>query len=235
MNSIIFWVIFTEDNDYFNRVLKLIRRADVLEEYYQCKTIEELHQINSLNDAICVVILDLAECSTILSEIKILAKGKVFINISSDTKFLLKAFEVGLFDYLVEPVARERINQTKERVYNLSMQSEFSKRQINTIAIKISRQIVNVRYDQILCIQAYGNYIKIITPTKMLLSLEKISAFELRILDQNFIRCHKSFIVNKNHILLIEESTILLTNDMILPIGKTYKRLFLHKFTPISL
>lgn len=234
MHSSIFWVIFTEDNAYFNRILNLIRKADVLEEYYQCNTIEELYQINSLNDAICVVILDLAECSTILSEIKILAKEKVFINISSDTQFLLKAFEVGLFDYLVEPVSRERINQTKERVYNLSMKSEFSKRQINKIGIKISRKIVHVRYDQILFIQAYGNYIKIITPNKMLLSLEKISAIELRILDQNFIRCHKSFIVNKNHILLIEESTILLTNDMILPIGKTYKRLFLHKFAPIS-
>ena len=79
-----------------------------------------------------------------------------------------------------------------------------------------------VHYEDILFVEAYGNYCKVYLTTEMIVSHEKISAFEDLLPADGFLRVHKSFIIATNKIKLIEGNRITIADHKI-PVGQTYK------------
>ena len=88
--------------------------------------------------------------------------------------------------------------------------------------IKGDKKYHQVHTEDILFIEAYGHYSKLYLKNEMILTNEKISAFEDLLSEDNFLRIHKSFIVNVDHIKLIEGNRISIYEHKI-PIGQTYK------------
>ena len=90
------------------------------------------------------------------------------------------------------------------------------------IFIKGDKKYHQLNLDDLLYIEAYGNYTKLFLTDEMIVSHEKISHFE-EILDGSFfLRVHKSFIVAIDKIKFIEGNRILI-NEYKIPIGQTYK------------
>ncbi|MFW2376079.1 MAG: LytR/AlgR family response regulator transcription factor, partial [Cellulophaga baltica] len=71
-------------------------------------------------------------------------------------------------------------------------------------------------------VEAYGNYIKIFTP-QMVLTPQTLSEFITK-LPHQFMRIHKSYVVNFEKIKMIEGNLIHLQHDVNLPIGKSFKK-----------
>ncbi|MEM1003514.1 MAG: LytTR family DNA-binding domain-containing protein, partial [Bacteroidota bacterium] len=87
---------------------------------------------------------------------------------------------------------------------------------------KSDKKIIKVVLDEIRYIEAYGNYIKIHTG-QMILTPITLTEF-LRKLPEEFLRIHKSYVINFSYLRLIEGNQVILADNVKLPIGKSYKK-----------
>ena len=71
-------------------------------------------------------------------------------------------------------------------------------------------------------VEAYGNYCKVVTESETITVREKISEFLEKLSKVDFLQVHKSFIIAKKHINIIEGNRIKI-NSYFVPVGKTYK------------
>lgn len=139
----------------------------------------------------------------------------------------LEGFELNVVDYLLKPISFERlvkaINKVDQTEQKTTVIKEISTLEsTNRFFIKGDKKYHQIASDDILYIEAYGNYTKLFFKDDMILSHEKISIFEDFLPESDFLRVHKSFIVAVNKIKLIEGNRIHIETYKI-PIGQTYK------------
>lgn len=143
-------------------------------------------------------------------------------------EFALEGYELNVSDYILKPFSFDRLVKAINKAI-----SEVPKNVHTTIApdssevpsrlfLKGDKKYHQIHLDDILYIEAYGNYSKVYLKDEMIVSHEKISHFEELLNAANFLRVHKSFIVAINKIKFIEGNRILI-NDHKIPIGQTYK------------
>lgn len=139
----------------------------------------------------------------------------------------IEGFELNVVDYLLKPFSFERLVKAVNKV----VQTEQKAPEIKGIStldgghrffIKGDKKYHQIASDEILYIEAYGNYTKIFFKNEMIVSHEKISSFEELLPQDSFLRVHKSFIVAVDKIKLIEGNRIQIGDNKI-PIGETYK------------
>jgi DNA-binding LytR/AlgR family response regulator len=95
------------------------------------------------------------------------------------------------------------------------------------IFVKSDKKIIKLNYKSISHVEAYGNYVKIYAE-KMILTPQTLTDFLLK-LPHNFVRIHKSFVVNIEELDCIDGNQVVLKNNTKLPIGKSYKKEILEK------
>lgn len=142
-------------------------------------------------------------------------------------EYAIEGFELSVTDYLLKPFSLERFLQAVMKVQKEQPKQEASfipiqEESTQHIFVKSDKKIIRIAYDSIDHIEAYGNYIKLYTD-KMILTPNTLSNF-LDKLPENFIRIHKSFVINFDKLKSIEGNMIMLTNGAELPIGKSYKK-----------
>lgn len=143
-------------------------------------------------------------------------------------EFALEGYELNVSDYILKPFSFDRLVKAINKAI-----SEVPKN-VNTTIVQDSIEVPSrlflkgdkkyhqIHLNDILYIEAYGNYSKVYLKDEMIVSHEKISHFEELLNAANFLRVHKSFIVAINKIKFIEGNRILI-NDHKIPIGQTYK------------
>ena len=140
-------------------------------------------------------------------------------------EFALEGYELDIVDYLLKPYSFERFLRAVNKIQLPN--NDTSKISTNTyqdehLFIKSDKKLHQVFLNDILYIEAYGNYCKIhMENNDLITTLHKISEFET-LLSSNFIRVHKSFIISRRKIKSIEGNIIHL-KDRQIPIGQTYK------------
>lgn len=90
------------------------------------------------------------------------------------------------------------------------------------ITVKSDKKIFKVSINDICYIQAYGDYIKVFLIDKMLLVHQTLKDFFEQLPQNIFIRIHKSYIINLNHIEFLEGNQISILATR-LPISQSYK------------
>ena len=91
------------------------------------------------------------------------------------------------------------------------------------IFIKTNSHIVKLFTDEILWIEALGNYVNINTESGKHTIHSTMKALIQKLSGNNFVRVHRSFIVNIEHVSAIQ-GNILVVKAKIVPIGKTYRK-----------
>ncbi|UYW02171.1 LytTR family DNA-binding domain-containing protein [Flavobacterium agricola] len=123
------------------------------------------------------------------------------IFITSKAEYAVKAFDYSATDYLQKPFSRERFNQAVKKALGLiSLSKENSDEENPFIFIKSNLKKLKLYISRIKWIEAYGDYVKIITDTENHLVLATMKSFEQELPNEKFIRVHKSFIVNVDKI-----------------------------------
>ncbi|UUC45391.1 LytR/AlgR family response regulator transcription factor [Flavobacterium cerinum] len=124
------------------------------------------------------------------------AKPQV-IFITSKTEYAVKAFDYAATDYLHKPITRERFNVAVKKAMNfVLLGKENSDEESPFIFIKSNLKKLKIYISRIKWIEAYGDYVKVITDEDNHLVLSTMKAFESELPNDKFIRVHKSFIVN---------------------------------------
>ena len=122
-------------------------------------------------------------------------------------KYALQAFEVHAIDYLLKPYTRERFKAAIQKLRNDAQQQQpniqpLAESLINTaqypekILIQLNQKLITISLSDVLWIDADGDYSKLITTKGNYLSNYGISLLENKLNPQNFIRVHRSSIIN---------------------------------------
>ncbi|MBB6500317.1 LytR/AlgR family response regulator transcription factor [Pedobacter cryoconitis] len=141
----------------------------------------------------------------------------------------IKGFELNALDYLLKPFSLARFLKAcnkAEELYSLRKKIT-SPAQPVYIFIKDGYEQIKVAIDEILYIEADGNYTRINLLNKPLLSTRMpVSEMQALLPSQKFIRTHRAFIVAKNAITKFDRNQIWI-GDQLIPIGPTYAQCLL--------
>ena len=111
-----------------------------------------------------------------------------------------------------------------EDLYQAFLKSkDYLLKKANTIFLKSGKINYHIIKNNILYIESYRNYIVIHTSISnytLRYTLKKIQ----KKLGNEFVQCHKSYLVNLKNIICIKENSIELRNKITLPIGNKYKQ-----------
>ncbi|MBV7268598.1 LytR/AlgR family response regulator transcription factor [Winogradskyella luteola] len=121
-------------------------------------------------------------------------------------QYALKAFEVHAVDYLLKPYTKERFkvavdrlkhntdeNKARPLTESLLMDApKFPER----ILVQSQNRLVTIAVEEVIRIEAYGDYSKLVTESKTYVSNYGISILEEKLNDAIFIRVHRSSIIN---------------------------------------
>jgi len=132
------------------------------------------------------------------------------------SEYAIQAFGLDVMDYLLKPISIERFlkscNKVKDYKEALSRQTHISEKTQNYFFVKCNNLIEKVLYDDLIYAEAMLNYIMLYTETKKLMVYLTIKALEEQLPSSQFIKVHKSFLVNMNKIKSLEGNLINLGN-----------------------
>lgn len=147
---------------------------------------------------------------------------------TSDTNFAIEAYEYEtIVDYLVKPVTHERFEKAIQKVkkslekttpvkVDTANNSNFS----DELYINIDRRLIKLNFNEILFIEAKGDYIDVKTDKKVYRVHNTLKNIKDKLADNIFLQIHRSFIINFNKIIDIEDNSVLIEKSVI-PISRS--------------
>lgn len=146
----------------------------------------------------------------------------VFITILREMVF--QSFEVQPFDYLVKPVREENFDKTMERIF-LAMQDRPEPEKEHLLVRKGCESNI-IPFHDIVCCE--------IIDRKMYLYLESGEVIEYydrienleKKLDRRFFRCHRSYLINLNHLKSYRNNTAYMADGKEIPVSRLRSRDF---------
>jgi DNA-binding LytR/AlgR family response regulator len=152
-------------------------------------------------------------------------KPKVILT-TAFSEFALDAFDLGVADYLMKPIGFERFVKAVNRVLGEVNATDIQAEKIpDFIFFKADKTFHKVMLDDIIYIEAYGNFIKVKTAKNLLIVADKISNIEQQLNIQQFMRVQKSYIIGVKHIQEVTGHTIHTLHGEV-PVGENYRLKF---------
>lgn len=142
----------------------------------------------------------------------------------------------------MKPITFDKFLKTSQKVEKLielekrkSIETTINQVVSDFMMVKTEQKgkLIKVKFNEILCIEGYGNYVKIwLNKEDKIMALLTFKALEEILLKEQFIRVNKSYIVALQFISGIEGNIVQL-GELTVPIGGTYKdnvtKLFIEK------
>lgn len=152
----------------------------------------------------------------------------VCVFISAYTNYAFESFGLNALDFIQKPIKSERFENTVLKILNhielhrkaQKFDSYFSG---DHVIIKDKQGQVKVKLHDILYLEAYKNYTQIVTPENEYSVLGAFSSLLEKDNFSEFIRIHKSFAVQKHFVKKILSHEVVLENDTIIPVGRSFK------------
>ncbi len=156
-------------------------------------------------------------------------------------EYAIKAFEAHAIDYLLKPYSRERFDKAMQKwlaqrnqaepVVKTLIEDVRQPEEKNRIVVRESGNIRIIPVHEIHYLGAYDDYVKIYTQKEMFLKKKTMSFYENTLDAEQFIRIHRSYIIQLAQITRIEplekdSHVVLLKSGVRLPLSKSgYARL----------
>lgn len=150
-------------------------------------------------------------------------------------QYALDGYKVNALDYLLKPISYpdflQAANKAQEwfKLVEQSKQPEKTEKEeeIQSIFVKSDYKLIQIELKNILYVEGLKDYVKIYeeNATRPVMSLMSMKAMEDMLPSDRFIRVHRSYIVQKEKIRIIEHNRIVFGNTYI-PIGDSYKQSF---------
>jgi two-component system, LytTR family, response regulator len=204
---------------------KLVEQVTGLSLVSECENAIEAYNIVN-KDHVDLLLLDIEMPGMSGIELtKNLGKKSPFIIFTTaKTDYAVDAFELNVVDYLVKPIEPARFLKAIERAREAM---ESNKEQIEVkdkefVFIKDNGVLKKVSADDILYLEAMGDYVKIFTSQKFHIVHATLKSIEEKLPASKFMRVHRSYIVALNKIDFIEEGVINI-KGAIIPVADAYK------------
>jgi DNA-binding LytR/AlgR family response regulator len=160
-----------------------------------------------------------------------LGNGPKIIFTTAYEKYALEGFRLDAVDYLLKPFgyeeflgaalkAKKLIGFEEKDTTSIEANNEF-------LFLKSDYKIRRLNFNDILYIEGMKDYVKVFVQNESqpILSISTLKAIEAKLPETKFMRVHRSFIVNLNHIQTIDRFRIVFGKEYI-PISDQYKEKF---------
>ncbi|MDR1672145.1 MAG: LytTR family DNA-binding domain-containing protein [Bacteroidales bacterium] len=230
--------IIIDDDDFVRKIAEsFVKKTDSLCLLHSLSNAVDAMKVLHAGEQIDLIFLDIEmpEMSGI-EFLNSLKKPPQIIIISSREKYAVDAFDYDVTDYLLKPFTFLRFSKAVEKAKEKQEQSRIHSAD-DEIFIKHNTGLVKLKYTDILWVEAMENYMILNTFSDKYTVHSTMKALEAKLPDKQFIRVHRSFIVNTGSISGIEDNTIIIrTKDALnnIAIGKLYKDNLLKQLKFIS-
>ena len=142
-------------------------------------------------------------------------------------RYAIDGYKVNALDYLLKPISYVDFLQAANKAVQWFELLQQSKEEIQSIFVKSEYKLVQIELSKILYIEGLKDYLKIYEEDspKPILSLMSMKAMEELLPASRFMRVHRSYIVQKNKIRIIDRGRIVFGKNYI-PISDSYKQAF---------
>lgn len=142
-------------------------------------------------------------------------------------QYAIDGYRVNALDYLLKPISYVDFLQAANKAVQWFELLQQPREEIESIFVKSDYKLVQVELKNILYIEGLKDYIKIYeeNASKPIISLMSMKAMEELLPASRFIRVHRSYIVQKDKIRVIDRGRIVFGKNYI-PISDSYKPVF---------
>lgn len=171
-------------------------------------------------------------------------KMPAVVFVTAYDEYAVRAFEVHALDYLLKPFGRERFQQTLQharshverrragdlgkRLMALVQDIKPEPQKLDRLVVKSGGRVFFLRTEDIVWIEAAGNYVRLHLGDDSHLFRETMNGIEARLDPRRFVRIHRSRIVNSDRIKELQpwfngEYVVVLQNGTRLTLSRGYR------------
>ena len=162
-------------------------------------------------------------------------------------QYAIKAFEKNAVDYVLKPLDQERFRLAVERAIGRmkvdensvgellrNLKTENKTQYDSHIFVQKSEKLLNLPVEEIIYLEASGDYTILTTKNDQFVSSSGIGKLEEILNPETFIRVHRSTIININNLKEIEKHfnggmVVKMLNGKSFPVSRTYAKLIRKK------
>lgn len=141
--------------------------------------------------------------------------------------YAVQGFELEIVDYLLKPIPFERFLKAVAKVLHQPASQPAPNVKPDTLSdnyvyFKVDKKMIKTKMADVLYIESIKDYVKVKTSDKEIVTQQKISYLEESLPREQFLRIHRSFIVNLEKIDAYSATDVEIGKHSI-PIGRNYK------------
>ena len=201
------------------RIIKLLEQFDYIDLLGECKNGKEaLEKIENYKPDLIFLDIQMPD----FNGFDLISKSDIdplpfIIFVTAYDQYAIKAFGVQAVDYLLKPYDDDRFAQAldhakkqiilkrdallhKKMVRLLEDHQGIGDDKLSSITIKEKGRNISININDIYFLESHGNYLKIYLGNRNFLLRQTLQALEAQLNDQQFVRIHRSFIVNLNFV-----------------------------------
>lgn len=224
-------LIVDDDSMARTALQRLCAKQEQLEVLATCESAEEaLLFFQNPDNEVDLVFLDVEMPG--LSGQELLDKLPVtpmVIFTTANAEYAYDAFEYGAIDFLKKPISQPRFEQAVQKVLNLQLGNQQFQASSTNIYVRTEGKFIRLNCDDILFFENVGDYIRIKTASGGNHIIHgTLRGVDERLKDPRFLKVHRSYIVNLDKIVDIEENTLVIDKSVI-PISRAHKPLLMNR------
>ncbi len=212
------------------QISAFVQKTPFLELVASCKSaFEAMDAISNSDVDLMFVDIQMPDLTGI-DFVKSLNKNHKIIFTTAYQDYALEGFKVDALDYILKPFGYDEFlkaaNKANEYFNLIDKASVKVEEKDDYLFVKADYKIQRINLNDILYIESMREYVKIVLKDeKSVMSLMSLKSLEEKLPKDNFMRVHRSFIVNLNEIKTIERSRIIFEKKYI-PVSDQYRELF---------
>ncbi len=214
--------------------MDLMALSELMSSYDEIEIVGKFHDpieakdfVNKNKVDILVLDVEMPELNG-LDFIKSIKNVEHIVLISSHKAYAADSYDYNVTDYIVKPINKKRLDQAVERVKLVSdsIKTSFDR---DFAFVKDGTKIIRIDFKEILFIEALADYVQINTIHGRYTVLATMKSMQANLPEDDFFRIHRSYIVRKDKIRVIEDNMILMETKNI-PISRSSKQEFFNTF-----
>ncbi len=144
------------------------------------------------------------------------------------SEYAVEGFNVDAADYLLKPISYANFlkaaDKTKERYFSNKDKTDIIQNNDKFLFIKSEYKVIRINYSNIKYIEGMREYVRIfIENSKPVMALMSLKKMVDHLPENDFMRVHRSFIVNLNKITSVERNRIIFDDNINIPVSEQYK------------
>lgn len=156
--------------------------------------------------------------------VKSLAVRPKIIFTTAHKDYAWDGFELGAVDFLLKPISFERFLRAVQKMTQAvgASVAEPDAKAERFLFFRSERKMVKVPLDEILFVESLKDYVKVVLPTRQIITKQTITTVEDMLPPREFLRVHRSYIVNRKKLDSYTSHSLFIGREEI-PIGPLYR------------